>query len=152
MQQVEGAVHSKYTNVRFQDWEDPDEKGWPVAQQITLAKHWSLPLRIQKNYQNSVMETIIANLEGSPGVARLQFVLVPASSDYQETVKAHIGRRQRQALRAQQSDPTHPGIGYVEDEELKGGQEMIGKAAYFVKIRLGTDSWPMGRAVFGAGR
>lgn len=159
---IQGAWHSKYTNIRFVPWEgDPprvtDGRGrwrparnWPWCTQGALARTWTLPLKSQRDYQNMLMETLVAQLESTPGPCRLQYVLQPVSIAQQAHLKQFVIASEQRGRLRQVQDPAHQGVGYVEDKELKSALEGVGKAFWRVELRWAAESWDMVQAVLGA--
>ncbi len=129
---IQDAWHSKYTNIRFVPWEgEPpritDRRGrwypardWPWCTQGALARTWTLPLKSQRDYQNMLMETLVASLESTPGPCRLQYMLQPVTIAQQARLKQFVIASEQQGRLRQVQDPAHQGVGYLFGE-LRGG-------------------------------
>jgi len=147
---IEDTLRAKYTNIRFQPWTDEFVR-WPVAQQIVLRKHWRHATETVKDYQNSVVETIVQALDRADGAAHLQFHLTPLPSEaLHAKLRNEIRGMERSAKAVQQVDPAAPGVGYAESQAVKDSLQLYGKKAYRVEVRLGGEDWLTMQRVYGA--
>lgn len=147
---IEDVWRSKYTNIRFEPWSD-QRRPWGVAQQITLTKHWRHATETVKDYQNSVVETLVQALDRADGAAHLQYLMTPVpAGPLHAELRSHIRSMEYQARSQQQADPANPGVGFADSQAVKDALQLYGKAAYRTEIRLGTDHWNTGQRIFGA--
>lgn len=147
---IEDVWRSKYTNIRFEPWAD-ERRPWGVAQQIALTKHWRHATETVKDYQNSVVETLVQALDRADGAVHLQYVLTPVpAGPLHAELRSHIRSMEYQARSQQQADPASPGVGFADSQAVKDALQLYGKAVYRTEIRLGTDHWNTGQRVFGA--
>ncbi|MCL6479352.1 MAG: TraM recognition domain-containing protein [Peptococcaceae bacterium] len=148
LEAVKKRLQSTYQNLRFQD-AGPVDDNYHVLQQYGLARPWFYTLKSLRDYQSSIVESLVNVLDGAAGRARVQFVLVPAPMDFQQRIKRMQEIYEREHLLDKIQDQASPGIGYTQDKELKGSLEMIGKGFFQVEVRLGCDSWSTARGVAG---
>ncbi len=147
---LEDTFRSKYTNIRFRPWTDEFVR-WPVTQQIVLSKHWRHATETVKDYQNSVVETVVQSLDRADGAAHLQFHLTPLPSEQLHTrLRNEIRGMEHSAKAVQQVDPAAPGVGYAESQAVKDSLQLYGKKAFRVEIRLGAENWETVQRVYGA--
>ena len=147
---VEDIWRSKYTNVRFEPWKDRRRK-WPFAQQIGLTKHWRHATETVKDYQNSVVESMVQAVDRADGEVHLQYLLTPIPSDpIHAELRGHIRNIEYQARQQQTVDPSSPGVGYAESQVVKDALQLYGKSVYRVEMRLAADTWDGIQRVFGA--
>lgn len=147
---VEDILRSKYTNIRFEECQIPGRYHWTFAQHITLGKHWRHSTKTVKDYQNSIMETIVQSLDRSKGEAILQCLFLPLTAKYHDQLQGHI-RAHEYATKAQQVvDPANPGTGYMDSQIIKDSLQNVGKGAYSVEIRMVAETWETCQRVFGA--
>ncbi|MCL8208634.1 MAG: diguanylate cyclase [Actinomycetia bacterium] len=147
---IEDIWRSKYTNLRFRPWRETP-RPWPVAQQIVLAKPWWHATETQKDYQNSVVETLVQALDRADGAVHLQYHLTPLPVEPLHAQLRHRIRQMEYGARAQQqADPAMPGVGYAESQVVKDSLQLYGKAAFRTEIRLAADTWADMQRAYGA--
>lgn len=147
---LEDIWRSKYTNVRFAPWKDR-RRSWPFAQQIGLTKHWRHATETVKDYQNSVVESMVQALDRADGEVHFQYLLTPISSEpVHAELRGHIRNIEYQARQQQTTDPAAPGVGYAESQVVKDALQLYGKSAYRVEMRLAADTWDGIQRIFGA--
>lgn len=147
---VEDIWRSKYTNVRFEPWKD-HKRPWPFAQQIGLTKHWRHATETQKDYQNSVIESMVQALDRADGGVRFQYLLTPIPSEaVHSELRNHIRSIEYKARAEQTTDPAAPGVGYAESQVVKDALQLYGKSSFKVEMRLAADTWDGIQRVFGA--
>ena len=147
---LEDIWRSKYTNIRFVPWQDV-ARPWPVAQQIVLSKHWRYATETVRDYQNSVVETLVQALDRADGEAHLQYHMTPIpAGGLHETLRSHIRNMEYSARNQQLADPANPGVGYADSQAVKNALQLYGKAAFRTEIRLGADTWNTVQRIYGA--
>ena len=147
---VEDIWRSKYTNIRFEPWKDRRRR-WPFAQQIGLTKHWRHATETVKDYQNSVVESMIQAVDRADGEVHFQYLLTPIPSEpVHAELRGHIRNIEYQARQQQTVDPASPGVGYAESQVVKDALQLYGKSVYRVEMRLAADTWDGIQRVFGA--
>ncbi|MDA8344919.1 MAG: diguanylate cyclase [Thermaerobacter sp.] len=147
---IEDVWRSKYTNIRFVDWTDT-RRPWPWAQQIVLTKHWRHATETVKDYQNSVVETMVQSLDQAEGECHLQYLLTPVPMEPMNAqLRQHIQGIEQQAKQQQTSDPSNPGVGYAQSQMVKDALQLYGKSVFRTEIRLAADSMDLVQRVYGA--
>lgn len=150
LQAIEDIWRSKYTNIRFQPWSEAP-RSWPFAQHIVLQKHWRHSTETVKDYQNSVVETIVNALDRAQGEMHLQYLLTPiAAGPMHEQLRQHIRGMEYSAKSAQVVDPAAPGVGFADSQVVKDSLQLMGKGVFRTEIRLAADNWDLVQRVFGA--
>lgn len=149
---IEDTLQAKYTNIRFEPWND-EYHYWRYKQQIVLSKAWYHATETLKDYQNSVVETIVQALDRAEGPCHLQIHLTPMQSEQlHKYIRDQVRFTEREARAKQQADPTAPGVGYADSQAVKDSLQLYGKAVYRTEIRLGADDWGTVQRVYGAMR
>ncbi|MCL5272597.1 MAG: TraM recognition domain-containing protein, partial [Gammaproteobacteria bacterium] len=130
-------LQSTYQNVRIVkcNFSPVDTAG---GYQFRLARKWLYTIKSLRNYQSSIMESLVSILSNS-SPATLQFVLLPKGLHYQEKLKTAQRDYEKSKTTQRMQYPDDPGMGYVEDKELKSSLELTGKGIFAVEIRLSTD-------------
>lgn len=150
LESVKSRLQSTYQNIRFGEVKKILSNN-EVRQQFNLARRWIYPLRSLRNYQSSITEALVSVLSNSQGQSRLQFLMVPKGLGFQRKIKLFQKAYEKFNLYKQVTDQsgTDPGMGYVEDKELKSALEITGKGIFATEIRLCCDSLDTARAVAG---
>ena len=148
---IEQTLRAKYTNIRFQDYNGRFEGPFRFAQNLTLSEGWQVATETQRDYTNSIVETIVQAMDACNGPVHLQYHMTPLPLGlYHHKLQQWISQNEY-SMRAQQvSDPAHQGVGYAEDKSLKNSIQLMGKGVYRVEIRLGCNDFTDGQSVFGA--
>lgn len=151
IRRIEQAFQAKYQNIRFQPYIPSYEPTFGFAQQLTLHKPWWFATETVRDYTNSVVETVVQALEAADGPVHLQYHMTPLPMGvYHQKLQAYI-RGREYALRSEQADdPSHQGVGYVEDKQQKNSLQLMGKGVFRTEIRLGTMTWGDGQGIIGA--
>lgn len=143
-------LQSTYTNITFVPVK-LEERKWLIAYQMRLEKNaYVFTIKTLKDYRLSIIEGLAASWTGIEGEARVQYVFLP-----QPLSDTHKLREAQQAYEAehqarQSHDPTDPGVGYVQDKELKGSMEQTGKGLFQVEFRIGADHAALAKAAIAA--
>lgn len=147
---LEDTWRSKYTNLRFQDWKEIPH-AWVYAQQIVLTKHWRHATETVKDYQNSVVETMVQALDRAQGECHLQYLLTPLPmGPMNAQLRQHVQNIEYRAKQQQTTDPAAPGVGYAESQVVKDALQLYGKSVFRVEMRLAADDWNSIQRVYGA--
>jgi len=148
---VEQALRAKYQNIRFQPYARGYEPTYRYPQQLALNKPWWVATETQRDYTNSIVETVVQSLDAADGPVHLQFHMTPLEMGvYHQRLQSYI-RSREYALRSEQAvDPASQGVGYVEDKQQKNSLQLMGKGVYRTEIRLGANTWADGQSVIGA--
>lgn len=147
---IEDNWRSVYTNLRFEPWGDVD-RIWPYAQQIVLERNWMHPTRIDTVYQSSVVEMIVQALDRAEGEARLQWLMTPlAVGPLTTQLRGALKQKEYAASAAKQGDPSHPGLGVVERQDVSQATALLGRSAYRAEVRLAADDWDGVQRIYGA--
>lgn len=147
---IEDVWQSKYTNIRFRPWSDR-KRNWRYVQQIVLTKHWRHATETQKDFKNSVVETIVQSLNSAQGEVHLQYLMTPVpAAEVHEELRQHIRSIEREARTEHVVDPANPGVGYAEKQMINDVLQLYGKAVFRTEIRLAADNWQTIQRVYGA--
>lgn len=147
--QLTARLQGTYQNIRFLPaprWASL----YRQKEQYHLARPWFYPLKSLRNYQSSLTEAIVSVLDAARGPAVLQFVLRPMPLSFARRVKQAQERFEREHLARRQQDQADPGVGYVQDKELKSSLELTGKGIFNVEIRLTAGDPGVSRGIAGA--
>lgn len=147
---VEDHWRAKYTNLRFRPWEDVWRE-WPYAQQISLARHWRHPIRMERTYANSVIETVVQALDRAEGAMHMQFLMTPLPVGHLTgQLKSSLEALEVAARMEHQTDSAQPSLGIVERNAVQTATTLLGRSAYRTEVRLGADTWDTVQRVYGA--
>lgn len=132
---IQSRLQATYQNIRF---EPVETKSWEQAygEQLRLARKWFYPLRSLRNYQSSITESLVNVLDNADGRVKLQFVLVPKGLRFQKLLRKMQEKYEITEREVSLEDPADPGMGYLQDSELKSNLEMTGKGIFGVDIRV----------------
>ncbi len=147
---IEDTWRGVYTNLRFQPWGD-QPRSWPVAQQLTLERHWRYPTRIDVTYTSSVIEMIVQAVDRAEGEVRLQWLFTPLPvGPLTAQLRGSLQQVERQARQDQQADPAHPGLGVVDRRDVSQATALLGRSAFRAEVRLAADTWQTMQQILGA--
>lgn len=148
---IQQYLRAKYTNIRFQEVELPPARDWRVRDQIVLARQWIHSTKTQKDYQNSVVETIVQAMDGAPSAAHLQILLTPLGAHLHKALQNAIRGKEQYTRGVQQQDPSDPGPASMVDAQIaKDAIQNVGKAAFAVEIRVAANDLKTVQDIFGA--
>jgi hypothetical protein len=147
---LKARLQSTYTNITFVAVEG-DHRKWAIGYQMKLEKNpYVFTIRTLKDYRLSMIEGMASSWTGVEGQVRVQYVLVP-----RPLADTHKLREQQEDFEAEHQarrteDPSDPGLGYVQDKELKGSMEQVGKGLFQVELRIASDQMELAKAAVAA--
>lgn len=147
-----GRLQSTYPNLTYEA-ATLQRCTWPYRYQMRLDRDpYTFTLKTQKDYTLSAVESLAAAWTRQPvgGEAELHLVLTPRPLSDARKLRRLQEAYQRKHLAVAYLDAVDPGIGYVEDKELKASLEQIGKGAYSVEVRIAGDTRELCKAATGA--
>lgn len=119
----------------------PDDRVAVVR--LKKRSRWLYALQTTKDFQHSVIESLVQTMHGTGTDACVQLVLTPAPATVERFAARALRRRER-ALRAETSySPNEPGVeSVVAQKTIKGAVEGVGRALLWFELRVAV---PRGR-------
>lgn len=151
--QLEGLLarlQSTYTNITFIPVE-PDQRKWRIGYQMKLDKNpYVFTIKTLKDYRLSIIEGMASAWTGIKGQVRVQYMLVPRPLSDTHKLREHQQHYEAEHQARQSQDPANPGLGYVQDKELKASIEQMGKGLFQVELRIAADQMELAKAAVAA--
>jgi hypothetical protein len=141
VESIQNSMQSVYQNVKFSrvDGEEAVSRCFPdSALQMRLLKHWFYPLQTLKNYQKSITESILTQMDSVSEDEQIGFqvVMVPLSVRKQAKLEKLQQKFERKHSRKSAEDPADPGMGKIEQKELNASIEGRGKGFFMCEVRM----------------